>query len=610
MRPATIARPSAVLAALLALIVGVVVPAAQADGKIILDSGHTDAFYIISDSGTPKVLVANRSDFYNPDDTIFRIGTNAYSTGHDVKGPFPDPVEGYFTGSMDVTPWFEPGWNAPGFRDVFQTLRVDFTRVTGPGRLLIVGNSEDEEGIGPRRAYLADGSYDVVAGSSLPITGHTHVHWFFSHAGDYQLTGQAVGTRPDGTEVASEPFTITYRIDRNEQDTRGQGADQPSPAPEPTTEPSVQPSPAPGTEPGPAPEPSAAPTAEPTAAPSSAPGSGLFDTHEPYRLTRGHVDLFNVVARDGSLVMTVKDESTGRTLIRQPEDVTVVVGEGTRREFSGRIASTLVASGYFLPESGANQQEAPYPGWDTYSVEPEFSAVDLEVVDVTGPGRVFLFTSARGGMGSQLVSGGYELNDGEVIRMNEPGHVHTNWLFESPGTYTMTVRATGTSGYTGQAVTSASATYTWVVGEAATPAPSATAGTDPTPSAQPSPTGAGTASPTVQPSASTAPTGRPGGPAAPGARPGPTASASTSATPTATASTTATATPSASSTSPGRAPLAAAGGAAGGSGALTGGGGAGSGLARTGSGTTALIGVSLVAFVGGAAFLASRRRQA
>ncbi|WP_250730083.1 choice-of-anchor M domain-containing protein, partial [Actinomyces sp. 187325] len=492
MRAATTTRPLAVLTALLALIVCAMAPAAQADNRILLESGHTDAFYILTEGGVPEVVVDNRGDRYTPGDTIFRIQASTYSTEHELTGPFDGPVEGYFSGAL-ASGWFEPGWNAPGFRRHFASMRIDFTKVTGPGRVLLAGNSSIDDETDPRQAYLADGSYDVVTGASLPITGHEHAHWFFTHAGEYQLTGMAVGTRADGTEVASEPFTVAFRVERNAQDTRAEAPSQPTTAPgtEPTTAPAptAQPSTQPGTE----------PTTEPTT-----PSSSVFDTHEPYRLTHGHVDLFSVIAKDGRLVMAAKDESTGKMVVRQPEDVTVVVGESTRRELKGDLASALVPSGYFLPESGQNQQEAPFPGWDTFSAEPDFPTVDIEFVDVTGPGRVFLFTTARSALSSQLVSGKYELNDGEVIHMEDPGHVHTNWLFEKPGTYTMTVRAKGESLESGDTVTSQPATYTWVVGESApTPEPTATAsstaGTEPT--SAPSTSAPATSAPGGDPSA-------------------------------------------------------------------------------------------------------------
>ncbi|WP_167202501.1 choice-of-anchor M domain-containing protein [Actinomyces respiraculi] len=616
MRTATLTRPLAVLTALLALIVCVTVPAARADSRIVLERGHTDAFYVVIKDGVPEVLVANVRDYYTPDDTVFRIQASTYSAEHELMGPFDGPAEGYSSVALE-NGWFEPGWSAPGFHDVFESLRVDFTQVTGPGRALIVGNSPlDEEGEenGARAAFLADGTYDVIPGSSLPILGHTHAHWFFTHAGEYQLTGHAVGTKADGQEVTSKPFTVTFRVERNEQDTRGaapaQPSTEPSTTPEPTTPPAVEPSTAPSTQPG----------TSPTAGPS-APSASVFDTNEPYRLTQGHVDLFSVVAHNGALVMAAKDESTGKMVVRQPEDVTVVVSENTRRDFSGQVASTLVSSGYFLPESGQNQQEAPFPGWDSFSAEPEFPAVDLQFVDVTGPGRVFLFSTARRGLSSQLVSGSYELNDGEVIRMSSPSHVHTNWLFEKPGTYTMTVRTTGVSSETGQTVTSQPATYTWVVGEtapeptpSATPSSTATAGTATEPTAAPSdlPTGAPAPSSTADAEPTSASSDQPMGAATPGSTTTagsagvPSATGNPSATPSATGNPSAT--PSATTSGAARPPV---GGGAVGGGDLGGGSGAGGpGLARTGAETMTLIGLSLAILTGGSAFLAARRREA
>ena len=68
---------------------------------------------------------------------------------------------------------------------------------------------------------------------------------------------------------------------------------------------------------------------------------------------------------------------------------------------------------------------------------------------------------------SPFTSGTFELTEGSVIHQATPSHVHTNWLFTDPGVYTMRVKASGTPVKGGATVESNTATYTFIVGDAA-----------------------------------------------------------------------------------------------------------------------------------------------
>lgn len=113
------------------------------------------------------------------------------------------------TGSENTAEWFEPGWNAPGFtKNGFDALRVDFTAITGPGKMYLLGNSPEADENAKLGTFLADDTYQVVKGASLPIKGHQHAHWFFTHAGKYTMSGVVVGAKTDGDKVSSQPFTM------------------------------------------------------------------------------------------------------------------------------------------------------------------------------------------------------------------------------------------------------------------------------------------------------------------------------------------------------------------------------------------------------------------
>ncbi|MDX7193462.1 choice-of-anchor M domain-containing protein, partial [Klebsiella pneumoniae] len=139
------------------------------------------------------------------------------------------------------------GWNAPGFtKNGFDALRVDFTSITGPGKMYLVGNSPEADENGKLGTFLAGDTYQVVKGASLPIKGHQHAHWFFTRAGKYTMSGVAVGKKIDGKEVAAQPFTLSWEVLKSDDDKRpGASDDSDEPSAEPLRDPAEEPSSAP-----------------------------------------------------------------------------------------------------------------------------------------------------------------------------------------------------------------------------------------------------------------------------------------------------------------------------------------------------------------------------
>lgn len=130
------------------------------------------------------------------------------------------------TGSENTAEWFEPGWNAPGFtKNGFDALRVDFTAITGPGKMYLLGNSPEADENAKLGTFLADDTYQVVKGASLPIKGHQHAHWFFTHAGKYTMSGVVVGAKTDGDKVSSQPFTMSWDVLKSDDDKRPDPSD-------------------------------------------------------------------------------------------------------------------------------------------------------------------------------------------------------------------------------------------------------------------------------------------------------------------------------------------------------------------------------------------------
>lgn len=184
---------------------------------------------------------------------------------------------------------------------------------------------------------------------------------------------------------------------------------------------------------------------------------GITPAHaQVQRLDQGHIDAFNVTADGGELTLDLKEDATGSHVRRAPEEVELVVGQDAYTERTAEIPE-IGKAGYMLPQT--QRSDLIWPGWDTQGAR-DIGAIDLEFVEVTGPGEVYLFqTGSFGSLDPVLDGGSTRLETGSVIAQEEPAHVHANWLFTEPGTYQMRVVATGGG------ASSNEATYTWIVGD-------------------------------------------------------------------------------------------------------------------------------------------------
>jgi len=164
-------------------------------------------------------------------------------------------------------------------------------------------------------------------------------------------------------------------------------------------------------------------------------------------LTEGHIDAFYVTS---DLTLALKDDAG----LHAPEDVTLAIPASAYRE---ETATILGEGAYFLPQ--AQDPDPIWPGWDTTESGTPLS---IQFLDVQGPGSVYLFSQGTFGGTAPLLDGdSLELTSGSAIPQDHPGHVHANWAFTAPGTYTMTVKAVAPDGRETN-----TATYRWVVGNA------------------------------------------------------------------------------------------------------------------------------------------------
>jgi surface-anchored protein len=196
-------------------------------------------------------------------------------------------------------------------------------------------------------------------------------------------------------------------------------------------------------------------------------GSASAAEPRPYVLTEGHIDLFEVTydAESDGLRLQVKDDTgiydPGATF-RSPEDVTV----GVDADQAGVVLPELpdACACDFLGEPGdevfilpmSQNDGLPWPGWSTerlvgslpdgVELPTTSDAVKLDV-EVSGPGDVHTYMwNAVGAATHHYID---TTNGGpDTIPISRNAHVHTEWAFTEPGSYTLTVapRAETTSG--------------------------------------------------------------------------------------------------------------------------------------------------------------------
>ncbi|QOR47697.1 choice-of-anchor M domain-containing protein [Trueperella pecoris] len=374
-------------------------------------------------------------------------------------------------------------------------LTLTFTDIDFPegGQLSPYGVKIDlQNGGSLPRPELTNGEYTIRNGSTWELTSvHHHAKWVATKAGTYRFKVTATAER-DGQSFTSNTAQYEWVFNKSAlEGTCGASGENSEagtlPAPDESAEPALpaEPSePALPAEPEDAGKPLDPPAAEEPPATEN-PGTTKPDTQVPpaegapgtdgvvppssqpakpgkITLDHGHADIFNVVAKDGKLLLNLKEDVTAPGTIRQPEDVTLKILESARKQISPKLYDGIITSGYALPLSG--EPDLIWPGWETVNVRPDFSHIDIKFDEVTGPGRVQLLTLADFKLQPLLADNSIELKAGSVIAVPEPTHVHAYWLFENPGVYTMKVKASGKND-AGTLVTSNTATYTWHVGD-------------------------------------------------------------------------------------------------------------------------------------------------
>ena len=186
-------------------------------------------------------------------------------------------------------------------------------------------------------------------------------------------------------------------------------------------------------------------------------------------LDRGHADIFDLTSDEaGSLTLRIKEDATGSGVLREPEQTLLAVNKSTLTQIPASVsqATGAPAAAYLLGQSGDNQANVLWPGWDTLGVAAGGYDAARFHISYTGPenGRIYAFTSSfTEGTKAVTNDGSFDLAPGgDDIDQPYAAHKHVNWLFTRAGRYTLTVQASAwTPGNTGAAnAQSAARTYT------------------------------------------------------------------------------------------------------------------------------------------------------
>ena len=196
--------------------------------------------------------------------------------------------------------------------------------------------------------------------------------------------------------------------------------------------------------------------------PAPAPETPVAECLPAVTLEYGHIDAFAVSAAGGMAVLQLLEDVTGSRVLREAETVLLRVKEQAYASIPAGVPGG--SAGYVLPL--AQNPGLIWPGWDTNRTAMSgYSDVSINILGVSGPGQVYLYTSAGsfGGWRPLLTHGGYGLPG--TIHESSPAHTHAQWVFSQAGVYVLAVNAVATNPGTGASLTTATHRYVFQVGD-------------------------------------------------------------------------------------------------------------------------------------------------
>ena len=191
-------------------------------------------------------------------------------------------------------------------------------------------------------------------------------------------------------------------------------------------------------------------------------------SNEATEISVGHVDLGPRLI-DGQWRAGLRHDADGGAVWRDPNQTVLRVSDAAVMTAPDSADYPFLADVAGKPVYVVPQTQNPgvvWLGWNTQ--DPAVTAtidrgLTMRVGPVSGPGRAWLFLQS-GTFGKPLLLADSGAAPGDVW-IDSGTHVHANWAFSAPGTYTATVTFLGTT-TAGEAV-SASTTLRFAVGDAA-----------------------------------------------------------------------------------------------------------------------------------------------
>lgn len=189
---------------------------------------------------------------------------------------------------------------------------------------------------------------------------------------------------------------------------------------------------------------------------------------EPAEIGVGHLDLGPRLI-DGQWRAGLRHDDAGRGVWHDPNQTVLRVSDSAIMTAPDSADYPFLADVAGKPVHVIPQTQNPnvvWLGWNTQ--DPAVTAtidrgLTMRVGPVSGPGRAWLFLQS-GTFGKPLLLADSGAQPGDVW-IDSGTHVHANWVFSAPGTYTATVTFSGTT-TSGEAV-SASTTLRFAVGDSA-----------------------------------------------------------------------------------------------------------------------------------------------
>ena len=191
-------------------------------------------------------------------------------------------------------------------------------------------------------------------------------------------------------------------------------------------------------------------------------------SNEASEISAGHVDLGPRLI-DGQWRAGLRHDAESGAVWRDPNQTVLRVNDAAIMTAPNSADYPFLADVAGKPVHVIPQTQNPsvvWLGWNTQ--DPAVTAtidrgLTMRVGPVSGPGRAWLFLQS-GTFGKPLLLADSGAAPGDVW-IDSGTHVHANWAFSAPGTYTATVTFLGTT-TAGEAV-SASTTLRFAVGDAA-----------------------------------------------------------------------------------------------------------------------------------------------